>query len=371
MEDFVETEGKIVRTPGTFKFKVLGEKKLRTKLAVTYMQEVQIEPIDWLWDPYIPLGRLTILGGDPGAGKSFITTALASALSVGGALPGEERSLRPPMVTLFLNAEDDPADTIKPRLNNMGADQSKIAVSSLDIVLDEDGLNALEEMIELVSAKLVIIDPIVAFLGPKVDMNRANEIRHIMKALARIARRKNIAIIIVRHNRKQAANAPKGAAIYSGMGSIDFTAAVRSELAVVESPNGNKFLNHIKTNSGKKGWSIQYEIISLDDGSGMLCWRDIIDPAAKRERAALGLSRTFRDQPKVQTWIQDLLLQEPNGILANDVFQRGLMKGYSHAKLEMAKKGVARSVKRADGWYWELDMNPGEALAGADRPVLG
>lgn len=367
MDEFDETDSKINRLPGTFKFKVPGETQSRMRRALLRMEDVKVDTIDWLWEPYIPLGRLTILGGDPGAGKSFITTGIAAALSRGDALPGEEVSPRAPMVTLLLNAEDDPGDTIKPRLNNMEADQTKIFVSALDIILDGDGLVAIEEMIEDTRAKLVIIDPIVAFLGPKIDMNRANEIRHIMKALAAIARKKNIAIVIVRHNRKMAAGAPKGNAIYNGMGSIDFTAAVRSELAVVEKNNGMKFLNHIKTNSSRMGMSIVYKIISLDDGSGKLCWGEMIDHRAANLASTGGITRSFRDEPKVREWLHDLLSQEPDGLRATDIIQRAGMKGYSQTKIEHAKKGVVVSAKRKDGWYWLLDRSASGPLVPDDE----
>lgn len=366
MEEFDESPSKINRKPGNYKFKAAGETKSRIRQAITCMAEVKIETIDWLWEPYIPLGRLTMLGGDPGAGKSFITTALASTLSKGDALPGEEASPRRPMVTLMLNAEDDPSDTIKPRLNNLQADQTKIFVSSLDIVLDEDGLQTIEEMISDIGAKLVIIDPIVAFMGPKMDMNRANEVRHVMKALARIARRKNIAIVLVRHNRKEASGAPSGKAIYSGMGSIDFTASVRSELAVNDTRHGVKFLNHIKANSGKKGLSIRYDIVSMADGTGMLKWGEIVDTTT-----TLGadgkITRHFKNEKAIKSWLFDILKEYPNGVLATEVIARGQLAGHAQTKLEHVKKGVAVSQKRKDGWYWLLDTSASGPLVPDDE----
>lgn len=355
MEEFDESPSKINRKPGNYKFRAAGETKSRIRKAITCMAEVKIDKIDWLWDPYIPLGRLTMLGGDPGAGKSFITTALASMLSRGDPLPGEVESPRKPMVTLMLNAEDDPSDTIKPRLNNLEADQTKIFVSSLDIVLDEEGLTTIEEMISDVGAKLVIIDPIVAFMGPKMDMNRANEVRHVMKALGRIARRKNIAIVLVRHNRKETSGVPSGKAIYSGMGSIDFTASVRSELAVNDTRHGVKFLNHIKANSGKKGPSIRYDIVSMDDGTGMLKWGEIVDTVTVMG-ADGKITKRFKNELGMKAWLFDLLRDGgEGGVLATEVIAKGQLAGFSQTKIEHIKKGVALSIKRKDGWYWKLD----------------
>lgn len=353
MEEEDEFPSKISRTPGKFRFRVLGGKELKLRSGLIMMNAVEFEEIEWLWEPYVPLGRLTMLGGDPGAGKSFITTALASALSRGESLPGEDEGIREPMNVLLLNAEDDPGDTLKPRLRNLQADQTRIAVSTEDIILDEDGLQAISEMIEQTGAKLVVIDPIVAFLGPKVDMNRANEVRHIMKSLGRLAKKKKIAIVVVRHNRKQPAGAAGGKAIYAGNGSIDFTAAVRSELAVTESKNGNKFLNHIKANSGMRGASIQYDILPLADGSGLFRWGSIVPEVS----AATGLTRTFKDENAVKVWIHDMLKDFPDGRPMKEIIELGKLAGYSQTKLEHVKKGIALSAKRGDGWYWTLNKS--------------
>lgn len=353
MENFVETPGQI---PAGIHFKTNGDQKSRLRRGPKPISEVIETPIEWFWNPYIPLGRLTMLGGDPGAGKSFITTALSATLSRGERFPGEEED-HEAGVTLMLSVEDDPADTIKPRLRNMRADLTKIFISEEDIVLDEEGLNAIRIMIKQTNAKLVIIDPIVAFLGPKMDMNRANEVRHIMKGLAKIARDFNIAVLVVRHNRKEGTNGSTGKAIYAGMGSIDFTASVRSELAVITSPNGTHFLNHIKTNSGRKGKSITYAICSKEDGTGLFEWGDFARwPPAKGAESGK-LSHVFKDDSKVRAWLHDQLKSEPDGLASVEIHSRAKLAGFSPTKLEHAKKGIAISERRSSEWYWRLDTS--------------
>lgn len=349
-----ETEQKLSRKPSKFRFRTVEDVKLKTREGPQFFSDVKKSRIDWLWYPYIPLGRLTILGGDPGGGKSFITAAIAAALSRGDSLPGEEENVREPMVTLILSAEDDPCDTTKSRLENINADQTKIAFFTDDIVLDKEGLITVEEMVRSIDAKLLVVDPIVAYLGAKMDMNRANEVRPIMRGLARIARKLNIAVIVVRHNRKVSAGGKESKAIYSGSGSIDFTASVRSELAVEQAKNGMKYMNHIKANSGKLGPSIHYEIVEMPDTTGRFEWREIVSQMLFGSPKHL-VSKKFKNEREVRLWLFDLLKSCPAGELSKNVFAKGLLHGYTQTRLEHVKKGLALSFKTGNEWYWKLD----------------
>lgn len=354
MEPEDEKPSKISRKPGKYKFRTYDNDTMKPRSALLSFSQIKREDIRWFWDPYIPLGRLTMLGGDPGAGKSFITTAIAAALSRGDPLPGEKEGTREPTVTLMLNAEDDPADTLRPRLENLRADMTKIWLSTEDIILDADGFETIRRMIADTGAKIVFIDPVVAFLGPKINMNNANEVRHVMKGIARMAKTMDVAIVVVRHNRKAPAGAAQGKAIYAGNGSIDFTAATRSELAVTEAKNGMKFMNHIKANSGPKGPSIQYSITSMPDNSGLFEWGDFVANIGGQPGT---LSKKFRDEGAIQAWLFDLLSQHPEGLTAKAIFEMGKLKLYSQTKLEHVKKGVAISEKIGQEWIWKLDRD--------------
>lgn len=347
---------KFSRKPNKFRFRTLEEVKLGSKDGPQAISGVETEKIDWLWYPYIPFGRLTILGGDPGAGKSFITTAIAAALSRGDSLPGEKTS-REPIITLMLSAEDDPGDTIKPRLNNLYADQTKIFVFTDDIVFDKEGIAALKEMVRQTGARLLIIDPIVAYLGAKMDMNRANEVRPIMRGLYRIAKSLNIAVIVVRHNRKVSAGGKEGKAIYSGSGSIDFTASVRSELAVETSKNGSKYMNHIKANGGKLGPSIQYDIIEMPDTTGRFEWGQVVSQTLFGSVNKINISRKFKNDREVRMWLFDHLKMLPSGDLSINIYAAGKLHGYAQTRLEHVKKGIAISQKVGSEWVWKLDPN--------------
>ncbi len=234
---------------------VLDEDKNDEKTIIR-MSDVVAEKVEWLWHPYIPIGKVTLLEGDPGLGKSWFTMGLASYISSKKRLPGSND--RPEGKVLLMSAEDGLGDTIRPRLDALEADASRIYAYNKSVYLDEDGFAEVEAQIEKVKPSLVIIDPIVAYMGSKVDLFRANETREIMMGLAHIAERNMCAILAVRHLTKGG----KDKSIYRGMGSIDITAAARSALLVGQHPEDEdtRCICHIKSNLAPKGQTIEYSL---------------------------------------------------------------------------------------------------------------
>lgn len=170
-------------------------------LKIINMADVETKKVEFLWYPYIPYGKLTIIQGDPGAGKTTAVLQIAALLTKGEKLPEDDQE-REPVNVIYQTAEDGLADTVKPRLEAAGADCSKVLV----IDESEQGLGMsdlrIEEAIKQTGAKLVILDPIQAYLGSGVDMHRANEIRPVMKHLGDIAEKYNCAIILIGHMNK-------------------------------------------------------------------------------------------------------------------------------------------------------------------------
>jgi hypothetical protein len=201
-------------------------------LRTVCMADVEAEDVAWLWCPYIPLGKLTILEGDPGIGKSWITCAIASAVSTGHGLPNTAPT--EPKNVLILTAEDGLGDTLKPRLNSVGADTSRVFAVDEPLTFDGNGLLYLEAAITDHKPAIVLIDPLFAYTGGKVDINRANECRGITARLAAIAEKQECAILTIRHLGKSRGN---GFALNAGIGSIDITAAARSVLLAGIDPN--------------------------------------------------------------------------------------------------------------------------------------
>ena len=154
----------------------------KTELKMIRMSEVESQEVKWLWYPFIPYGKLTIIQGDPGDGKTTLVLNIAAKLSKGECLDGD-MDVQEPVNVIYQTAEDGLADTVKPRLEIAGADCEKI------LVIDESDKSLsmaderLEEALAKTGAKVLILDPIQAYLGGGMDMNRANEARDMTKKL--------------------------------------------------------------------------------------------------------------------------------------------------------------------------------------------
>lgn len=331
----------VVSTTKSPHFKPPRAAPAKKLLSLQSLDTVEYEEFRWLWYPYIPAGKLTLLEGDPGQGKSFISCAIAADLSTGRLMPFQKKPNTPGRVVM-LSAEDGLGDTVLPRVQAMGGDLSKISASEDFFILDKQGLAEFENEIRTAKATIVFIDPIVAYMGSKVDMHRANEVREIMAQLKEIAHSTGTAIVAVRHLRK----AQGGKAIYSGIGSIDFTASARSVLQVHETKGGTKYLYHVKHNNSPKGESIAYTI-----DNGVFKWqgalKDIDDEDEKK------VSKKPKAVVDAENFLLDLLKDGP--VPALTVHEGAAKRGLSMSAVQRAKKGIAVSQKTPAGeWYWYL-----------------
>jgi len=225
------------------------------ELKIIGMDEVAVEEIEWLWYPYIPFGKLTIIHGDPGEGKTTLILQLAALLSRGDKLPCDDTE-REPISIIYQTAEDGLGDTIKPRLLSGNADCTQIKVideSEVPLTM----LDArVERAIQETGARMIILDPMQAYLGEKVDMNRANEVRSVLSQLGRIAEKYKCAIILVGHlNKMQGTKAN-----YRGLGSVDFQATARSVLVVgrVKDSPETRVMAHQKSSLAPEGEPIAF-----------------------------------------------------------------------------------------------------------------
>jgi hypothetical protein len=252
---------------------------------------------------------------------------------------------------LLLTAEDDLGATVKPRLVAAGANLHNIIARKSELTLDDQssGLMALDRHIEAVEPALVVIDPLVAYIGAKVDMYRANQVRELMTALAKRAEGFGVALVVVRHLRKGGG----GKAIYAGAGSIDFTAAARSVLMVgTDAQTGNGVLVHIKCNVAKKARSLAYTL------EGGFKWIGEVDTTAD-DLLSEPEDRAVRTATQdAATWLRERIAAEggciPSKVLEAELGAHDISFGtYKRARQQLKKVGL-RAEQRpelGDGWF--------------------
>lgn len=304
-----------------------------------HADEVKPQEVRFLWYPYIPAGRVTSIEGDPGVGKSWLACAIAAAVSTGSPLPGQKPEKRAEANVLMFSGEDGLADTIVPRLISMNANLRNIAFPKARVTLDANGLANLEETMRAFAATIVFIDPVQLYIGGKVDMNKANEVREFMDGLYVAAEHTDSAVVIVRHLRKQTG----GNNLYRGLGSIDFAAAVRSVLQVAIDEAGIRHVRHVKANNEAEGMDLSYTIVDRKFIWGNQTPRSLVVTTSKKAAQAKAFLKTVLAEGPVAT---------------QEVTQRAADEGIAYATLVRAKEGLVESERVPEGWMWRLIQTP-------------
>ena len=340
-------------------------KRMEPDMKLINMETVEVEQIEWLFYPFIPYGKVTIIQGDPGEGKTTMVLQIIAKLTKGEEiLPRQENTAEAkdgvetaadsdmklsespiePVNVIYQTAEDGLGDTIKPRLLAAGADCSRVLViddreqplTMLDI--------RLEEAIVQTKARLVVLDPIQGFLGAEVDMHRANEIRPLMKRVAVLAEKYHCAIILIGHMNKNS----NGKSSYRGLGSIDFQAAARSVLIVgrIKDEPEIRVVCHVKSSLAPEGKSIAFR---LDKETGFE-WIGEYDISA--DDLLCGDSRGQKSR-KEKEFLLEILAN--GGMAQRKIEEEAEKRGIKKKTLRNAKLELEiDSVKRGNQWFWML-----------------
>ena len=322
-------------------------------LEIVRATEITPREVQWLWYPYIPFGKVTLLQGDPGDGKSKLMLAIAALLSKGKALPfSEEENAHDPMTVIYQTTEDDADDTVVPRFIASDGDLSRLIFIREDKKCLTFGDVRLREAIEKYGARLLVLDPLSAYIGD-CSLNAANETRSEFNHLIAMAQDTGCAIVIVSHMNKARETSP----LYRTSGSIDIAGAARSILAVVrtankESPN-ERIMVQVKSNLAPTGSAIVFEVTE----HGV----DFIDEIEMTAEEALSVFAPKIGRPSERLDSATALIKEmlKNGSrLATECEAELGAAGFKKSTIKKAKKnaGVA-SVKSGFVWYWTLPMD--------------
>ena len=343
------------------------------ELITRSLSEVSSLPISWLWHGRVPRGKVTMLAGDPGLGKSFVTLDLAARITVNAAMPDAPVSSRGPGSVLVLSAEDDAGDTIRPRIERAGGDPSRIVIvdgiRKADAPGSETGdgvrldinMSAIERQLERMDRpRLVIIDPISAYLG-EVDGHSNAQVRGLLSGLSRLAAKHGPAVVCVTHLNKSGA----GKAVYRMMGSLAFTAAARIAWLISKDPDDSdrRLMVLMKSNLDAVRTGLAFRVVD-----GRVEWEGTpvqMDASSLEDEGAAPAMRTrIEKADDACTLIHDLL--SGGARRATDVLAAAAAGGFSEGAARRAKQRLGIESVRMPGseagsagvWMWQL---PGAA----------
>jgi hypothetical protein len=333
------------------------------------LSTVQPEAVGWLWQHYIPRGKLVLLDGDPKVGKSFLSIDLAARLSRGSPLPDGSPSGKPHS-TLILSAEDNKKDTIRPRAEAAGADLDRVhsvrALGEAGIRFPRD-TEALERLVQERGADLVVLDPFLAFV-PGVASNSFQGVHGPLGLLAGLAARSDCAILLIRHLRKAATDK----ALYRGLGSVGIIGAVR--VGLLASPLAGYgdacVLAVTKTNLGRTPATLSYRLIPDEKGIGRIEWMGPVSRGAD-DLDAPG-PRVLWPRDRAADWLVQFLADGPRP--SAEVLKAAAAATIPERTLDRAKglarvKSVQVSLKSDQRiWFWYDPAAPWPKDAPFRRP---
>ena len=318
-------------------------------MQLSSIGSVPLRPVSWLWPGRLALGKLAILDGDPGLGKSLVTLDLCARLSTGHLFP-DGAPTPVPAASLVLNGEDGIDDTIRPRLKTLGADLNRVFVLhsgdepfAPTLRLPEH-LALLDDALTRAQARLVVIDPIVAFLDPRMHNGNDASIRRALTPLAQLAHRRQVAVLMVRHLNKSSGQSP----LYRGGGSIGILAACRSAWLIARNPDlpSQCVMAQVKNNLAPPQPSLAYQIQTANAVPLSLNWLGPTEYTAAQLLAGTPLHppRTPVPREVAGAFLDDFLMDGPR--TSREIWPEALRRGLTERTVARAKQELSvRTVR--------------------------
>jgi len=327
---------------------------IKVPSEVQSMESVRPELVQWLWPGRIALGKITLIAGDPGLGKSYLTIDIAARVTRGAAWPGT-KAKSPKGGVLLLSAEDDPADTIRPRLDAAGADCSRVSfLDRSDLSVGNSAV--MRRILEAIpGCRLIVVDPITAFLG-RTDSHKNADVRAVLRPLADVAREYNCAVIGVTH-----LNKGSGPAIYRATGSLAFVAASRSVFVVVqddEDPEA-RLLLPIKNNLAKPADPVRFRL--TNEKNPKVKWEKCDEDLVVDDVLGRVEDMTTTAFNEACDWLRATLREGP--VPVKDLTRLAKENGHSWMTVRRAKDLTGVKVRRRGfgsnaNWSWILKGDP-------------
>lgn len=341
-------------------------------MVVRLLSEAPVKPVEWLWKGYLPLGKLVVLDGDGGMGKSTIMYDIASRITTGRAMPDGSEGVDGGVV--LVEMEDEDGEVIRPRIEKMGGNPARIAslglvaTGELDergeemltpFLLDGRGIEQLEEAIDAVNAKLVVINPIMTVLAGVVDTYKDASVKQALYPLVRLASEKGVTIVIVRHTNKQGSSN----ATNLGTASKAFINTARSGILIAPSPDDGqvRVFANIKSNLSKPMPLLEFSLESDEDEIAYVKWRGKSEYSVAQLVGAVATGKTYND-------VQKFLMENSPVVETRDVIAAfpDIPSGTIRQTIDkLRKKGVIRSNGRGS-WRIVDVMSSGQVDDGED-----
>ncbi len=334
--------------------------------VVVCMNDVEPESVEWVWPGRIPLAKITVFDGDPGLGTSTVTLEITARVTIGAPMPDGSPGIMGNVVVV--SAEDGLADTIRPRLDAAGAVLRKVtALTAIQgserqypVTLPEH-LPQIESAVLGTEAKLLVLDPLMAFLSPDVNTHRDHDVRRVLHALKEVAERTGAAILIVRHLNKSAGGSP----IYRGGGSIGIIGAARSGLLVAKDPDNEELrvLASTKCNLAAQPASLSYRLEPGANGAVRVAW---LGSSSHTAQSILAMPEGQGERDAVSQAAEVLGSILADGPLeAKEVRRQARQAGVSDRTIDRAKELVGvKASKEGFGkegrWLWSIERQPKE-----------